>query len=330
MMIPEYERQLFHDQLSEATIANYSGKVRTFLKWLTIDIAECGKDTIQEFMQHLLMDRKAKSETRKIYLLALRSYFNFLMTKGIFKENPTAGIPLPKKQSVPPDALTEDEIKLILLATFDDKSERGMRDLAIISFLTVTGCRIGVIPRLRISDFKKVKMFMPSKCPHCQQPILGGRLSGKGQQIESLQATIREKGGKIFPVLVHEKAEYYLQQHLARRKTGAGTDNIFCSLRRGKASPMDVSAVRGMIRRRAKQAGIDRHITPHAFRHSAITYWLDMGIDVESVGRFVGHRNLMTTLAYKNKSMRSFIQAGISRGKSIFDSISTPLDVMIK
>ena len=48
----------------------------------------------------------------------------------------------------------------------------------------------------------------------------------------------------------------------------------------------------------AKRAGIEKRISPHSLRHSAITFALDGGAKLERVQRFAGHADPKTTIRY--------------------------------
>ena len=53
-----------------------------------------------------------------------------------------------------------------------------------------------------------------------------------------------------------------------------------------------------MIKRYAKNAGIERNITPHMFRHSFATYLIEEGVDISCVQRILGHSSIKTTQIY--------------------------------
>lgn len=99
--------------------------------------------------------------------------------------------------------------------------------------------------------------------------------------------TVRGKGKKdrVIPLLHLETvklAEAYV-------KDMPPDQNVFQISRQAVASLVD---------RYAKRAGIDQHVHPHMLRHSFAVYSLKSGVDIRSLSKALGHKNLTTTAIY--------------------------------
>ncbi len=80
---------------------------------------------------------------------------------------------------------------------------------------------------------------------------------------------------------------------------------------------MNVSTARQALHRARKRAGINKHITPHALRHSFATYLLDAGTDMRVIQVLLGHASIASTARYVQVSRKL-----IAKVKSPLDQIS--------
>ncbi len=94
-----------------------------------------------------------------------------------------------------------------------------------------------------------------------------------------------------------------------RKRLGLGNSPyLFCTIRAGhsktgtdyeRGGPVSRHAVLGMIKRRARKAGVDpARVSPHKLRHSFATHWLEAGGNLRDLQEMLGHTNLSTTQVY--------------------------------
>ena len=77
---------------------------------------------------------------------------------------------------------------------------------------------------------------------------------------------------------------------------------------------LDISAVNQVLKRSAQRAGITKHVTSHAFRHSFASHLLEAGCDIKYIQALLGHLDPKSTEVYLHVSNKTLL--GI---KSPFD-----------
>src|SRR5215211_7103938 len=73
------------------------------------------------------------------------------------------------------------------------------------------------------------------------------------------------------------------------------TDPVFCGLAGGR---LQETILADIIRRAAKRAGIEKHVTAHTLRHTAATWLRQKRGDTRLVAEYLGHSDLSTVARY--------------------------------
>lgn len=165
------------------------------------------------------------------------------------------------------EILTPVEIESLANVLLPYKKEPdlvNLRQKTLITFLGTTGCRIGEALNLKWADIGS------------EPPSVVFRETKNG---ESRHVPI---GRSIYDLL------YLLPQQ---------SEYVFTSYRNG---PLGHQEVNLDLKKRALAVGIKKQVYNHIFRHSYVTTMLELGVDVSDVARIVGHKDINSTMRYKN------------------------------
>lgn len=257
----------------------YALAVGEFLAWCdrlgVPDIDAIEPVLVASYVEQL--QNRVKAPTVRQHLAAIRAMFDYLVTGGVIRHNPSASVRGPKhvvRKGLTP-VLTADEARM-LLESIETGSVRGLRDRAMISVMVYSFARVGAVLGMRVEDY----------------------------YVEGRRAWFRlhEKGGRLHCVPAHHKAADHVEAYIeaagvADDRKGplfraiAATDTI----RRKAPDPSNVLA---MIKRRATRVGLPQTICCHTFRATGITAYLSNGGTIENAQAIAAHECLTTTKLY--------------------------------
>lgn len=203
-------------------------------------------------------------------LSGIRSFFKFVQLDGYRDDDPTELLESPQIGDHLPEVLTTQEVDR-LEACIDLSKWEGHRNRAIIEVLFSCGLRVSELVNLKLSDLYLDDEYV--------------RVLGKGS---------KERLVPISPKAIQELGYWFDDRNLMTIKPGE-EDYVFLN-RRGAHLTRTMILI--MIKAQAKEAGIQKTISPHTLRHSFATALLEGGADLRFIQALLGHEDIGTTEIY--------------------------------
>jgi site-specific recombinase XerD len=154
---------------SPKTTAWYSNNLRLFKDFLvangySLAIGDIGIQEVREYIVYLqqrkrfqghpltpVKDQKLSPQTIRAHVETLKAFFTWLYTERYTQDNRLEKLEFPKVPKKYVDVLSEEE-KQKILASIDQNSEFGARNLAVVIMLLDTGLRLAELINLRLGD----------------------------------------------------------------------------------------------------------------------------------------------------------------------------------
>lgn len=260
--------------LSVNTISSYRNDLTAFLSFLKdkniIDPSEVNTEHISSFFK-LLNELGLSGTSSARYFSSLKGFFLFLIKNKYILKNPIEKISAPKLSKKLPSVLDVSEVEKILSQpNISDKF--GLRDKAMLELFYACGTRVSELINLKISD-----LFFGDE-------II--RVFGKGS---------KERLIPIGSSAIKWISDYLKLSRPLLMKKSKSENYLFLNSRSSKLSRMGVWKI---IDRYIKEAGIEKEVHPHTFRHSFATHLLEGGADLRAVQEMLGHADISTTQIY--------------------------------
>ena len=275
---------------SQYTRRNYGQALKEFCQWHVQERKEAPAwDSLQrdDFRAYLRFLGRQNLGRAAIHLRfsALRTFYKFLVRRGVVEATPIKNLSLPKIGKRLPKFLTPQQMVDLLNAPMktvpagaepegsEPDSSRAVvarRDVAVLETIYSCGLRISELCGLRTDDID-----------------WGERL-----------VRVRGKGKKERLIPVGETALKAIREYWQAlgEPPGVGMPVFLAKAPQPHAvSPRDLQL---RLKKYLAVAGLDPGLTPHKLRHSYATHLLDAGADLRSVQELLGHAHLVTTQVY--------------------------------
>jgi integron integrase len=315
------EKKLLDQYRDAINLKHYSSRTGdTYILWAREYILfhnkrhpkEMGAPEINQFLTHLASEKKISASTQNQALSAILFLYRHVLHLEL--EEASLSEFRPQRAKNVPTVLSKDEVKRVI------GNLTGVNKL-IAQVLYGGGLRVMETMRLRVKDidFENHQIIVRD---------------GKGEDdrltmlpdavIQPLQLHLK------YVKIIHEKdltdgcGLVYLPYALDRKYPNASKDWIWQYI--FPAPDLSKDAHTGIVRRHhihestvqkaVKQAAllakINKHVTPHTFRHSFATHLLQSGYDIRTVQELLGHkacpeprrRDVKTTMIYTHVLQR--------------------------
>ena len=204
-------------------------------------------------------------------LVSLRSLFKWLVDESIVGTNPCLKVKEIARQQSSPKGLDKIQVRKLLR---EIELRNDIRSDALFSLFLFTGCRVGDVVGIELSDLYFSERTATIRFRH-----------GKGNKERSVPVP-----------LIAKKA---MQNYLSTRPISPST-KIFI----GERGPLTDRGIRTVAQRYSAICGF--HIHPHLLRHTFSKQFLvDSGNDLTALAQILGHSSIATTAIYAKQTVDS-------------------------
>jgi site-specific recombinase XerD len=240
-------------------------------KCQVIDLKDIKRRFILDFVDQQLEKGYAASSINAS-VRYFHGFLGFLQEEGYAVPQTLLRIPCLKQPEPLPKFLTDEQVKKLrdefeerVLLAQDFRSRReALLDRASFLLLWQSGLRISEVEELRLEE-----LDLPAR-----------------------RLTVRQsKNMKDRTVFMTDTTVQTIQEYLTVRGPGP-TDHVFLY----RNQPVSKDLIRGRLKAAGDRVGVKVH--PHRLRHTAATQLLNAGCRITSIQKFLGHKELNTTMIY--------------------------------
>lgn len=201
-------------------------------------------------------------------IAVMKAFILYLIKHGILTGDPSERIKPPRVQRKAPQVI---DIALVdqLLSQPDIKTNKGIRDKAMLELLYATGVKVSELIATKVTDINMTGSFITCT-EHRERSIPFGK-----------------------------SAKAALQEYLKIRQDCFNKNDIDILFLNISGEQLSRQGLWKILRSYAKQAGIS-HMNPNVLRNSFAAHMLENGADLGCVQEFLGHTDVAATQLYLN------------------------------
>lgn len=258
LILKRYRACLVISGRSPKTIDAYARTVKKLFIALQKNYTDM---TVSDLRYYLAYEksRGVSNRTLENTRVQVSSFFSWLLDEELINKNPCRQIAPIKYTKEVKQPFSTVEVDAIRAAC-KTKKER-----AIVEFLLASGVRVSELCSIRVNDIN----------------------------FDTLSVIVKEgKGAKQRIVYINDLACKHLVDYLTSRKVEGGY--LFYNKKSGALNP---GGVRHILKTIEGRSGVT-NVHPHRFRRTFATGLANRGMDIQEIGKLLGHSSLNTTLTY--------------------------------
>jgi integron integrase len=310
--MPQPPKKLL-DQMSDALrTRHYSYRTeQSYIEWARRYIlfhdkrhpAEMDAPEIQAFITYLAVEKQVAASTQNQALSAILFLYRNVLHKEVAMPSKIVSANRPKHL---PAVLTHAEAMAVI------EKMSGVHQL-MAKLLYGSGLRLMECVRLRVKDVDfgnhqiiirdgKGEKDRATILPDSVVPLLQTQLK-KARTIH--QKDLQDGFGETnLPYALDRKYPSASKEWAWQYIFPASNRSLDPRSGKMRRHHVDESVLQKAVREAARQAGIDKPVTPHTFRHSFATHLLQNGYDIRTVQELLGHKDVKTTMIYTHVLQR--------------------------
>ncbi|MBT2698866.1 site-specific tyrosine recombinase XerD [Bacillus sp. ISL-40] len=259
------------------TIMAYERDLKNYLHYLiNVESVHSLNDVQRVHIVHFLRFLKEQGKSSKTlarHIASVRAFHQFLLRAKATDQDPSVQIETPRLERSLPNVLSLQEVEILLDAP-NTQDHFGIRDKAMLELLYATGIRVSELIGLEIDNIQLTMGFV--------------RCNGNKE--------------RIIPIgrAAADAIKHYLEYGRPRFTSAKQQNHALFLNHQGKQ--LTRQGFWKILKKLAREAGIDKELTPHTLRHSFATHLLENGADLRAVQEMLGHADISTTQIYTHVS----------------------------
>ncbi|MCW5908697.1 MAG: tyrosine-type recombinase/integrase [Chitinophagales bacterium] len=266
----------YEKRYSQHTYESYKNDLLQFAAFIGAeeDIAQVKHSQIRNWIVAMMGDKiSPRSINRKIS--TLKSFYKYLLRKGVIQANPLQKVQAPKTSKRLPVFVEQPGIEKLLHSIEFSEGYEGMLEKLIIELLYGTGMRRSELINLKESDVDSY---------NAQLKVLG-------------------KGNKERLIPVHPQLLSSIKQYLSEKKNVAPNQQEHYLLVNAKGKKLPPAFVYAVVKRYLNLVTTINKKSPHVLRHTFATHLMNNGADINAVKELLGHSSLAATQVYTHNTI---------------------------